>query len=162
MVSVQLSFIARVISLVVLSSSSQTHFLCVLKSRKGLIYPRVFTLGCQSLFVGDLGYVKSLTTLFYFLSATQRSALRSGMALRVKGGGVSTDGSPTRDRMSGWRSSGSTVSVGGAHPGKTPGPLARHSHHRIRFTNAGRLTANCRRQLKRDGLHHHVLVRSFP
>ena len=36
------------------------------------------------------------------------------------------DGSPTHDKVSGWRSSGSTVSVGGAHPGKTPGPLARH------------------------------------
>ena len=36
------------------------------------------------------------------------------------------DESPTRDELSGWRSSGASVSLGGAHPGKNPGPLERH------------------------------------
>ena len=37
------------------------------------------------------------------------------------------DESPTRDELSGWRSSGASVRTRGAHPGKSPGPLARHS-----------------------------------
>ena len=34
--------------------------------------------------------------------------------------------SPTRSTVRGWRSSGTSVRTRGAHPGKSPGPLARH------------------------------------
>ena len=35
-------------------------------------------------------------------------------------------------------------------------------HHRLQFTESGRLTASWKKQLQQSGLKHHVLVRSFP
>ena len=35
-------------------------------------------------------------------------------------------------------------------------------HHRLQFTESGRLTASCKKQLQQSGLKHHVLGRSFP